>query len=184
VEASKTRKYLLASLIVNIILIGTITWVFLTLSPLSRKPQVIGGASPDFALQSLDNKIIKLSDLRDKTVVVYTWLLAPPCRNNMLQLQKTYDKLPKDKFEIVAVTLKGQDINQVKNFAAKSRISFPIIMDEDDKVFKELREPQTAPYLFIINRSGILEFVKFGAFADENELNSIIQSVANPGSTP
>jgi peroxiredoxin len=169
------RKYLLISLIINIILIAAIIWGILTLVPLSA--QRVGSIATDFALQSIDNKTIRLTELQGKTVLLYFWVNTSACRENLLQLQSMYDKLPKDKFEIVAILLNEQVTNPILSFRDRFNITFPIAIDENNIAFKELRIPNIAPYSFIISRGGSICVAKVGAFANENEIDTMIKGV-------
>src|SRR5215813_11018242 len=70
------------------------------------KGQLIGAAAPDFELEALDGKNLKLSSLRGKAVLLNFWATyCGPCKVEMpwfVELQKQYGP---QGFEIVGVAL-------------------------------------------------------------------------------
>lgn len=69
-------------------------------------PLDIGGLAPDIALNSPDGKVVKLSSLRGKVVLIDFWASwCRPCRMENPNVKRVYD-LYKDKgFEIYGVSL-------------------------------------------------------------------------------
>jgi cytochrome c biogenesis protein CcmG/thiol:disulfide interchange protein DsbE len=112
--------------------------------------------APDFALKTIDNQWLHLSDLRGKPVIVNFWATwCPPCREEMPAMQKFYEENKKD-VEILSVHLTSQDQRQkVEPFIKKYGLTFPVVLDEKGKVLK-LYNIQTIPTSYIIDRDGVI----------------------------
>ena len=75
------------------------------------KGQLIGNLAPDFELQTLDGKNLKLSDLRGKAVLLNFWATyCGPCKIEMpwfVELQKEYGP---QGFQIVGVAIDRKSV--------------------------------------------------------------------------
>src|SRR5687767_10413595 len=90
----------------------------------------IGDKAPDFELKNLDGQAVKLSDLKGKKVILNFWATwCPPCRAEMPEMEKYYQEIKNGgKIEFLAVNLDPKA--DVKGFAEKMGIHFPIVLDE------------------------------------------------------
>jgi peroxiredoxin len=66
-----------------------------------------GDMAPDFSVKTLDGKLLKLSDFRDKYVLLDFWATwCPPCIEEMPNLKATYDTFGKDaRFIMISLSL-------------------------------------------------------------------------------
>lgn len=70
----------------------------------------IGELAPDIALPNPDGKIMKLSDLRGKVVLLDFWASwCGPCRKSNPELVRTYQKYKDRGFTVYSVSLDGLD---------------------------------------------------------------------------
>jgi cytochrome c biogenesis protein CcmG/thiol:disulfide interchange protein DsbE len=115
----------------------------------------VGKPAPDFDTVDLEGKVWSLSKLKGKVVFVNFWATwCAPCREEMPSMQKLYEKMPKDKFEMLA--LFNNDKKPVaKNFVAKLGLTMPILSDEYN--FAGTKYGLTGlPETFIVDKKGVI----------------------------
>jgi len=111
--------------------------------------------APELKLKDLDGKTYSLSALRGKVVLVNFWATwCPPCRREMPSLQRLYQKLPHENFEILAVNV-GEDENTVLTFSwmLKPAPTFPLLLDRDSEALRKW-PAQGLPTSFVVDRQG------------------------------
>jgi peroxiredoxin len=119
-------------------------------------PSRVGQMAPDFTLADLDGRPVSLESFRGKSVVQIvgwaTW--CPGCRKEIPRLAEAYGKYHSDGFEILAVTgSSGQGLDQLKSFARENDLPYPILYDEDNRVFQAYGI-YFIPYTCLLDRSG------------------------------
>ena len=74
---------------------------------LSRKPRLEKGVpAPNFTLPGLDGKMVSLADYKGKVVLLNIWATwCPPCVEEMPSMEKLYQELKGEGFEILAVSI-------------------------------------------------------------------------------
>ena len=79
----------------------------------------VGDVAPDIALENPEGKVMKLSDLRGKVVLLDFWASwCRPCRMENPNVVKAYDKFNKQGFEVFSVSLDKAKDSWVKAIAA------------------------------------------------------------------
>jgi peroxiredoxin len=92
-------------------------------------------ASVDFTLTDLEGKQWNLKSLRGKIVVVNFWATwCPPCRKEIADLNKLYDKFKKK--DLVVLGLSDEDASKLKEFAAAQNMKYPVLPDPGRSVHK------------------------------------------------
>lgn len=112
--------------------------------------------APDWQLQDLEGKSVRLSDFKGKVVVLNFWATwCPPCRREIpdfVALQKQYA----DKgLVIIGVSLDEGGAAVVKPFVKKMGINYPVVMG-DQKTMAAYGGIQVVPTTFIIDKTGKL----------------------------
>ena len=132
------------------------SFLALFISACGEKPvATVGKPAPDFDTVDLKGDVWSLSDLKGKVVFVNFWATwCAPCREEMPSMQRLYDKMPKDKFEMIA--LYNNDKKQpVMNFVSQMRLTFPIWSDEHN--FAGTKYGLTGlPETYIVDKNGII----------------------------
>ncbi len=117
-----------------------------------------GNRAPDFKLQTLDGQTVALSDFRGKKVIVNMWATwCPPCRAEMPDMQKFYEKYKDEGVEILAVNLTQAEKNKedVARFLKDYGITFTVVLDEMGEV-SEKYQAQAIPTSYLIDSKGII----------------------------
>ncbi|MDD5328368.1 MAG: TlpA disulfide reductase family protein [Sulfuricella sp.] len=112
-------------------------------------------AAPELKLQDIDGKTRRLSDLRGKVVLVNFWATwCPPCRREMPSMQRLYQSLPRERFEILAVNV-GEDDNTVFAFTGTLEPSpaFGLLFDRDSLTMRKWAV-RGLPTSFVIDKDG------------------------------
>lgn len=114
--------------------------------------QLKGKKAPDFSLKDLNGKVVKLSDFKNKIVIIDFWATwCGPCRKgipDLVSLQKTYGK----DVVIIGITV-DDDLAEVPPFAQKYGINYPVLY-ADRKVIKDYGGIDAIPTSFIVDKKG------------------------------
>ena len=114
----------------------------------------IGDKAPNFELKTLTGKTVKLSSFKGKKVMLNFWATwCPPCKAEMPEMEQFY-KQPNNDVVILAVNIDSQ--NDVKGFADKNGITFPILMDTDNQV-NSIYQIISIPTTYFIDRNGVIK---------------------------
>lgn len=97
--------------------------------------------APELSLLGLDSARYALSKYRGSVVVVNFWATwCPPCVAEMPTLQRLWESLHDENFEILAVNL-GEEPGTIHNFLDRFRvkIGFPVLLARDQSIMERWR---------------------------------------------
>jgi thiol-disulfide isomerase/thioredoxin len=95
-------------------------------APLSK-----GDAAPNWSLKSVDDKTYRMSELKDKVVILDFWFLAcVPCMQLMPQLQELHQKYQSDQGVAVLTINKSDDKQALSEYKQKNNYTLPILTDD------------------------------------------------------
>lgn len=125
-------------------------------------PQV-GFQAPDFYLSTLDGEEVQLSDYRGSPVLLNFWASwCPPCRAEMADMQRVFDRYKAQGFRVLAVNSTSKDnLNDVSHFSAEYGLTFPVPLD----IFGDVSDSyqiRLLPTSFFVNRDGIITKIILG----------------------
>ncbi|BBI36732.1 peroxiredoxin family protein [Cohnella abietis] len=118
-----------------------------------------GNVAPDFELNTLDGDSYKLSDFRGQKVIVNMWATwCPPCRAEMPDMQKFYEKHKDENTTVIAInmTTSEKSIDRISKFINEFGITFPVLLDEQNKV-GDIYQVYALPTSFIIDSKGVIQ---------------------------
>lgn len=124
----------------------------------TRKPFPV-----DFALPDLQERTIRLSDLRGQVVLVNFWATwCYPCRTEMPSMHALYQDYRPKGFEILAIAsdVRGKDI--VAPFIEEYRFTFPVLVDAQNVVGTRLLV-QGIPTSYLLDKQGRIAGLEMGA---------------------
>jgi peroxiredoxin len=156
------RKLLLAVLI-GVSLVAVAGWLMLqsrmTATPdqLFKKADVLKvphfTEAMDFTLLDVNAREVRLADLRGKTVLLNFWTTwCPPCRSEMPDMEKLYQKFKNRNFAMVAVSMR-ETAEVVKQFTESHRLNFTVVLDQNGEVSRRFRI-RSIPTSYILNTRG------------------------------
>src|SRR5262249_18029828 len=127
-------------------------------SPERTVPQVIVGqadmipGAPDFELQDLNGKAVRLQDFRGKAVVLNFWATwCVPCKTEMPWLNEFQKQYGKEGFVVVGIAMDNSS-GSVKKFISKMGVSYQIVMGT--QAVADQYQVKGYPLTFYIDRYG------------------------------
>jgi peroxiredoxin len=115
----------------------------------------VGKPAPDFDTVDLKGNTWSLSKLKGQVVFVNFWATwCPPCREEMPSMQRLYNKLPKDKFKMIALFNKDKPA-LAKDFVTKLGITIPIL-DDQQNIIGQRYSLTGLPETFIVDKQGVI----------------------------
>lgn len=123
---------------------------------------LVGQPAPDFELKNLAGETIRLSDFKDKPVLVNFWATwCAPCRAEAPELQRAAVEY-KDKLVIIGVNMTTDDTpTQVPAFVEEFGLTFPIVLDETGEV-SQAYQVIGLPTSIFIDQNGMVTDVRLG----------------------
>lgn len=115
-----------------------------------------GAKAPDFTLPGLNGEMIRLADQKGKVVFLNIWATwCPPCVQEMPSMEKLYQQLKGEDFEILAVSIDKKGTEAVLPFMKKHNLSFTALIDSKESM-KYKYQTTGVPETFIIDKNGII----------------------------
>ncbi len=144
----------------------------------------VGDRAPEFTLPSLGGKTDTLSSHKDETVLLWFTNLCGGCQAALPEVQNLGRRYAAKGVSVLAVSLLGGDTTTVSSIARKQRVTFPMLIDPEGRVYEQYGgvkvPPGTCPanpQFFIIDNGLIAYAAHFpGAPIDEirKEVDSLI----------
>ena len=134
------------------------------------KQIAVGAEAPDFTLQSMDGKEVKLSDFKGKKVYLKFWASwCGPCKKSMPELMELAAKEDRD-FEILSVIAPGlqgeKTIDQFpKWFEEQGYKDIPVLYDTKGTTFQAY-QIRSIPTEFLIDSNGKIAKIQIGAISN------------------
>ena len=130
----------------------------------------VGKEAPDFTLQSMDGKEVKLSDYKGKKVYLKFWASwCGPCKKSMPELMELAAKEDRD-FEILSVIAPGiQGEKTVEQFPQwfqdQGYKDIPVLYDTKATTFQAY-QIRSIPTEYLIDSQGKIGKIQFGAISN------------------
>jgi thiol-disulfide isomerase/thioredoxin len=135
--------------------------------------------APSWELQNVDGQTVRFADFKGKVVILDFWATwCPPCRAEipgLIELQKQYGK---QGLAVVGVSLDQDGAADVKAFAQKFGINYPVVL-ADQKVVQAYGEIEAIPTTFVVDRAGGIVAKHIG-FTDKGDFEKEIKPLLKP----
>ncbi len=137
--------------------------------------------APDFALQAMDGKTYRLSELTGRPVLINYWATwCIPCKAELPILEKLYQEYQQKGMVIISVNAIEQDsTDKVQSLVNQFGMTFPVLLDQGAQ-FANLYQAIFFPTTVLVDASGVIREINLGD-ATEPELRSSLDKVLAGG---
>lgn len=149
-------------IIVIVAIIGFMLWYVSLINRSHRSFVLVGDPAPAFTFPGLDGKMVSLTDYKGKVVFLNIWATwCPPCREEMPSMEKLYQQLKGEDFEILAVSIDATGARAVGPFMKEYGLSFPALLDAKGTM-QDLYGTTGLPESYVIGKEGLIEKIVIG----------------------
>jgi len=122
----------------------------------------IGQIAPNIKGTAINGKMINLSSLKGKKVMINFWATwCPPCRNKMLALESLHREMANSNFMIIAVNI-DENSSVAREFIQRNGYTFPVVLDENREIAAQY-SVRSIPTTYIIDPRGRIAGVITGS---------------------
>ncbi len=120
---------------------------------ISVVPARVNYPAPELSLKDINGNTVKLSAYRQQIVLVNNWATwCPPCKLEMPTLQQYYQQHAGQGFTLIGIEA-GDTVEDVTSFVNEYELTFPILLDPDEKALAAFRN-DSLPSSYVIDRTG------------------------------
>lgn len=136
-------------------------------------------SAPDFELKNIAGETVKLSDFKGKVLLLNFWATwCAACKGEMASMQNLYSSLKKEGVEILAVSIDRWNEDRVRDYANTSQLTFPVLLDQDQKVRKQYYV-MGLPTSYLIDGEGEIRGYASGARSwDDPDIKNLFLSLS------
>ena len=138
--------------------------------------------APDIVVPNLTGEKIALSEQKGKVVLLNLWATwCPPCRAEMPAMEKLYQTLKNENFEILAISTRDPRETRAKvvDFVQEYGYTFPILFDETAAAVPSFYRTGSIPTSFLIDTKGRVVARLIGAYEwDSDEIVQLLRELA------
>jgi len=139
-----------------------------------QKPQK--RMAPDFTVEDINGRKVKLSDYKGKIVILNFWATwCPYCVQEMPDLDELHAEFSKDGDAVILTVDVEESIEKVKKFVEDKKLTLPVLMDYDGKV-AGMYGVNSFPTTYVINRDGTVYGYQPGAMT-KTQLANVVERV-------
>ncbi|MDA0329986.1 MAG: TlpA disulfide reductase family protein [Gemmatimonadetes bacterium] len=130
-------------------------------------PPRIGAPAREYTANTLAGEEVTLESLKGKVVLLNLWATwCTPCRMETPYLQSVFDEYADQGFEIVGISMDtGDAAEDVAMFVEEYDVTYTILHDPKMRGM-ELYQVLGLPATFLIDREGVLRWMRYGPIAE------------------
>jgi thiol-disulfide isomerase/thioredoxin len=144
-------------------------------SPHDKAKQENQHLLPEFSLPDLSDKQHSIKAWQGKILVINFWATwCPPCLKEMPEFEAMQNEFSDKGLQFIGIAL--DDADPVKEFIASKKITYPILMGEDQgtKLAHDLGNiVNTVPFTVIVNKKGFVVKSHMGELTREQLLEIV-----------
>ena len=137
----------------------------------------------DFSLSSVNtDSVYVLSEMKDKVILINFWATwCGPCRMEIPDFNELYKKYPRDKFEILGISISDTE-NQLNNFLKAYQIDYPVLFGSQaqmQKIIVDYGGVYSIPMSFLIGKNNKIKRVYPSAILKQYDPNMYSDLIFN-----
>ena len=130
---------------------------------------IIGSSRPDFSLADVAGEIRNIAEWDGKVVAINFWATwCPPCIKEIPEFVELQHKYESEGLQFIGIALQRPE--EVLDFMSEKGMNYPVLAGEMEVIeISELygNNIGALPYTVIIDRAGLIQFVKRGPLSLE-----------------
>lgn len=132
-------------------------------------PKYYGMEAPDIIFTDIYGTEHKLSDYRGKEVMLALWATwCPPCNIEVKHLKELTNKLPEDKFKILAISSEIEGEVAVRKFAQQKQLNYTAAWIQHHNLPEPYIFSDILPSAFFIDKEGKIKLITQGLMDTES----------------
>ncbi len=168
-----------AQIVVPLVLIGIAVLLFMA-SPPSASLRA-GRPLPEMQFTDLNGETVKIGGAQDKVYLVDFWATwCAPCRQSMPFFQELHEEFGERGLEVVGIALESGSAQNVRSFVQSLRLTYRIVVPENEDEVRSLYQVQSFPTLYIVDRNGTIRYAETG-FSNEfrDDIRRVVEQLLN-----
>lgn len=119
---------------------------------------LLGKTAPEWTLKDIDNKVIKLSELKSKVLLIqFTGVGCGPCHNSLPFLKQLVEDYKYKDFEFVSIETWSNNIEGLKRYQEQNAFNFIFLKSEEN--VNNNYEVKSVPVFFILDENRVIRKV-------------------------
>jgi len=138
---------------------------------------------PDFELLGLDGELHRLSDYRQRVVLLNFWATwCVSCRSEIPELNELHREIPAEQLAILGISTDQEGLAIVRPYADQLAMAYPVLLDPAAVSTRMFGGLEGYPMTFILDRQGLIYSSYLGAQEKETFLEDVLYLLEAPPS--